>query len=295
SSAWARSNTSTARKGSMAATRRASRISAPGRGAEPATPRRSRPPEATARLQDLPEHRGPVAQHPDLAARAVRPVDGHLGDPVAVAARAQEKLHVEAEPGRLERGEERLGAGRAEGLESALGVGDLAEPGAAHDGVEHPPRPPAMAPRPDTDRGIGERARPDDHVRAVGEGGLEPLELADRRGAVGVGEQPEVAVRGEHPGPHRRALAAVGRQPQQADPGRPSRGLADDRRRPAGATARLNTLGMMYSGPSSLRLTEAASAWAAASFISSLTVRARESSRPRKKPGKQSTLLIWFG
>src|SRR6266508_2121844 len=63
----------------------------------------------------------------------------------------------------------------------------------------------------------------------------------------------------------------------------------------AGATALLKTLGMMYSSPSSLRLTHAASARAAPSFISSLTARARASSRPRKKPGKQSTLLIWFG
>ena len=34
---------------------------------------------------------------------------------------------------------------------------------------------------------------------------------------------------------------------------------------------------------------------AAASFISSLISRARTSSTPRKRPGKQSTLLIWFG
>jgi hypothetical protein len=51
----------------------------------------------------------------------------------------------------------------------------------------------------------------------------------------------------------------------------------------------------MYSGPSSDFPTQDAMACAAASFISSFTVRARESSRPRKKPGKQSTLLIWFG
>ena len=36
-------------------------------------------------------------------------------------------------------------------------------------------------------------------------------------------------------------------------------------------------------------------AWAAAIFISSVIVRARTSSAPRKIPGKQSTLLIWFG
>jgi hypothetical protein len=36
-------------------------------------------------------------------------------------------------------------------------------------------------------------------------------------------------------------------------------------------------------------------ALAAASFISSLIVRARTSSAPRNTPGKASTLLIWFG
>jgi len=63
----------------------------------------------------------------------------------------------------------------------------------------------------------------------------------------------------------------------------------------AGATLLLKTLGMMYSSQSSLRLTQAASPRAAASFISSLTIRARASSKPRKNPGKQSTLLIWLG
>src|SRR5204863_348344 len=63
----------------------------------------------------------------------------------------------------------------------------------------------------------------------------------------------------------------------------------------AGATFLLKTLGMMYSSLSSLRLTHAERARAAATFISSLTACARESSKPRKKPGKHSTLLIWFG
>jgi len=38
-----------------------------------------------------------------------------------------------------------------------------------------------------------------------------------------------------------------------------------------------------------------AMAWDAASFISSVIVFALQSSAPRKIPGKQSTLLIWFG
>src|SRR5262249_56662665 len=63
----------------------------------------------------------------------------------------------------------------------------------------------------------------------------------------------------------------------------------------AGATLWLNTLGMMYSSCSSCRLTMEAMAWAAAIFISSVTRRARQSRRPRKKPGKHSTLLIWLG
>src|SRR5204863_10173937 len=63
----------------------------------------------------------------------------------------------------------------------------------------------------------------------------------------------------------------------------------------AGAPFLLKTLGMMYSSLSTLRLTHAAIARAAATFISSFTVRARESKSPRKNPGKHSTLLIWFG
>ena len=51
----------------------------------------------------------------------------------------------------------------------------------------------------------------------------------------------------------------------------------------AGATLLLNTLGMMYSALSSPRVTHAASARAAASFISSSTVRARLSRRPRTR------------
>ena len=53
--------------------------------------------------------------------------------------------------------------------------------------------------------------------------------------------------------------------------------------------------GVMYSSLSSASPTMPARAWAAASFISSLTLRARTSSMPRKKPGKQQELLIWFG
>src|SRR5687767_9685184 len=63
----------------------------------------------------------------------------------------------------------------------------------------------------------------------------------------------------------------------------------------AGTTRGSNMDGVMYSSLSSFLLTMAASAWAAASFISSFTRRARTSSIPRKKPGKQHELLIWFG
>src|SRR5262249_58847457 len=63
----------------------------------------------------------------------------------------------------------------------------------------------------------------------------------------------------------------------------------------AGTTRLSNIDGVMYSSPSSSLLTISASAWAAASFISSLTRRARTSSMPRKNPGKQQELLIWFG
>ena len=63
----------------------------------------------------------------------------------------------------------------------------------------------------------------------------------------------------------------------------------------AGTTRPSNIEGVMYSSESSPLDTMAASACAAASFISSFTRRARTSSIPRKKPGKQHELLIWFG
>ena len=51
----------------------------------------------------------------------------------------------------------------------------------------------------------------------------------------------------------------------------------------------------MWSSRSSFSGTTAAMPRAAAIFISSVISRARTSSAPRKMPGKQSTLLIWFG
>src|SRR5439155_7720877 len=62
-----------------------------------------------------------------------------------------------------------------------------------------------------------------------------------------------------------------------------------------GTTRASNIDGVMYSSLSSPLATIDASAWAAASFISSFTRLARTSSIPRKKPGKQHELLIWFG
>src|SRR5438309_334019 len=63
----------------------------------------------------------------------------------------------------------------------------------------------------------------------------------------------------------------------------------------AGATWRLKTDGMTYSGCSSSGPTTSAIALAAASFMPSVMTRAPQSSTPRKSPGKQSTLLIWLG
>src|SRR5919201_2694370 len=62
-----------------------------------------------------------------------------------------------------------------------------------------------------------------------------------------------------------------------------------------GTTRASNIDGVMYSSLSSPLATIDASAWAAASFIWSLTRLARTSSMPRKNPGKQHELLIWFG
>ena len=55
------------------------------------------------------------------------------------------------------------------------------------------------------------------------------------------------------------------------------------------------TLGMMKAAWSSSALTVSAMAWAARSSISVVTWEAPASSRPRKTPGKASTLLIWLG
>src|SRR4029453_7551386 len=61
-------------------------------------------------------------------------------------------------------------------------------------------------------------------------------------------------------------------------------------------TPRLSNIdGVMYSSPSSSFVTISASACAAARFLASFPRRARPSSMPRKNPGKQHELLIWFG
>ena len=59
----------------------------------------------------------------------------------------------------------------------------------------------------------------------------------------------------------------------------------------AGTTRESNIDGVMYSSLSSLLVTMAARACAAASFISSLTRRARTSSMPRKKPGEAAGVV----
>ena len=61
----------------------------------------------------------------------------------------------------------------------------------------------------------------------------------------------------------------------------------------AGATPGWKTLGTISSAVGCS--TRAAIAYAAASFISSVTWRAPQSRAPRKIPGKASTLLIWLG
>ncbi len=60
-----------------------------------------------------------------------------------------------------------------------------------------------------------------------------------------------------------------------------------------GTTRGSNMDGVMYSSLTSLSPTMPASACAAARFSWSLTLRARTSSIPRKKPGKQQELLIF--
>ena len=60
-------------------------------------------------------------------------------------------------------------------------------------------------------------------------------------------------------------------------------------------TSGWKTVGMMKFGLSSSSLTTCAIASAARSSISMVISWARASSRPRKTPGKASTLLIWFG
>src|SRR5699024_10204203 len=61
------------------------------------------------------------------------------------------------------------------------------------------------------------------------------------------------------------------------------------------ATSVSNTLGMMKEALRSESLTVPAIATAVARSTSSLMDRARASSRPRNRPGKASTLVLWFG
>jgi outer membrane PBP1 activator LpoA protein len=63
----------------------------------------------------------------------------------------------------------------------------------------------------------------------------------------------------------------------------------------AGTTRRSKIEGTTYSSEGWSAATTPAIAWAAASFISSVTALARLSSSPRKNPGKTSALLIWLG
>src|SRR5262249_47434526 len=132
-------------------------------------------------------------------------------------------------------------------------------------------------------------------------GRVPPLEIGDDLGEVG-GESNRLIVGGDDHGPEWLGLGRHSAQDQMGESARARRRATPvliaaraTSAATAGATFLLNTLGMMYSGPSSCLPTQEAMAWAAASFISSLTSRARISSRPRKEPGKHGTVLIWFG
>src|SRR3546814_175377 len=76
---------------------------------------------------------------------------------------------------------------------------------------------------------------------------------------------------------------------------RQSRGLPLIAAATAFGTSGWKTLGMMKLGCNSSSVTTCAIASAARSSISIVTSLARASSRPRKTPGKASTLLIWLG
>ena len=142
---------------------------------------------------------------------------GDHGDPVAPAAGEVDQLHVEDDARDPLLAEEVVGRLAGEALEAALGVLDVADGPDRGEPVEGAAQQPPEA-------GLGAP-----HVAAVGldpaaEGEVvvaerldEERQLVRRGGHVGVGEDDEIGLGGEHPGLHRGALAAVGHRQQREE------------------------------------------------------------------------------
>src|SRR5262249_49255991 len=173
--------------------------------------------QATSGAEDLPHHLWAVAQDAGLAARLVGPVHGELYDLEAGTARTQQKLDVEAEALDRHSRKERVRRLRGERFESALAVVNPGKTGAPDDPVEEPSGHHAVRASLERYGGVRQAARADRNVGARRQGCFQALELRNRRGSVGVGEEPPVAVRSQHSLPHRGALALVAPTADHAD------------------------------------------------------------------------------
>ena len=159
--------------------------------------------------------------HPRAA--DVVPHDRHDGDRVAAPTREVDDLGVEDDAGRPLPREEVAPDLAAEALEAALRVGHVAgDPGARDEAEDPTEQAPVerLAGAPVGAVGLDPAAERD---VVVDERRREQRQLVGRRGHVGVGEDDEVAGRGEDARGDRRALARV-RSAQHAEPRRLARG-----------------------------------------------------------------------
>src|SRR5262249_10136018 len=152
-----------------------------------------------------------------LAARLVGPVHGELDDLEARTARAQQKLDVEAEALDRHLRKERVRRRRGERFESTLAVVNPGKTGAPDDPVEESSGHHTVRARLERYGGVQQAARADRNIGAGRQGCFQALELRNRRGSVGVGEEPPVAARHQHPLPHGGALALVAATADHAD------------------------------------------------------------------------------
>ncbi len=186
----------------------------PGTGAPPRGPVGPAQGEV-ADAEEVGEGGAPPAEA-DAGGGVVPPHDRHLGDAQAPSSRHVESLDVEGEAVEAAGAEGRLRGRRGEELEPALGVGEAGQQQRLDEHVEEPPHGLPVGGLVHLDPRPRDRARADRDVDAAIDLRLEPGQLLDRRREVGVGHQPPLARRGQHPAAHRVALPAVGLVAQDA-------------------------------------------------------------------------------